>query len=85
MINVDEILWFVTISQVVGCDRLLNSTKTNDQCGICGGDGMTCQPISGTFVRENLQVGKPVLPDKSLSEPPIPTKKNINQTNNNQN
>ncbi|XP_072017601.1 ADAMTS-like protein 2 [Amphiura filiformis] len=42
---------------VVGCDRLLNSTKTYDQCGVCGGDGSTCQTISGTFVRENLQVG----------------------------
>lgn len=28
-----------------GCDNILNSKKTMDNCGICGGDGSTCTQI----------------------------------------
>ncbi|KAK7074247.1 ADAM-TS Spacer 1 [Halocaridina rubra] len=26
----------------VGCDKVISSPKTRDQCGVCGGDGGTC-------------------------------------------
>jgi hypothetical protein len=28
----------------VGCDQELGSAKEEDECGVCGGDGTTCQP-----------------------------------------
>jgi hypothetical protein len=30
--------------QSVGCDNVLGSTKREDECGLCGGDGSTCKP-----------------------------------------
>ena len=32
------------ILQKVGCDKVLGSTKQEDECGLCGGDGSTCKP-----------------------------------------
>ncbi|KAG1678922.1 A disintegrin and metalloproteinase with thrombospondin motifs 6 [Nymphon striatum] len=31
----------------VGCDRLIRSNATMDKCGICGGNGTLCKPVSG--------------------------------------
>ncbi|XP_004675376.1 PREDICTED: A disintegrin and metalloproteinase with thrombospondin motifs 1 [Condylura cristata] len=30
-----------------GCDRIIDSSKKFDKCGICGGNGSTCKKISG--------------------------------------
>ena len=35
--------------QRVGCDKRLDSTKTSDDCGVCGGDGSSCQAVNGEF------------------------------------
>ncbi|XP_026867111.2 A disintegrin and metalloproteinase with thrombospondin motifs 13 [Electrophorus electricus] len=35
--------------QLFGCDGVLNSGKMEDVCGVCGGNGSTCQHISGTY------------------------------------
>lgn len=37
------------LSQKVGCDWVVDSTTTEDQCGICGGTGETCTTIRGEF------------------------------------
>lgn len=31
-----------------GCDRIIDSKKKFDKCGICGGNGSTCKKISGS-------------------------------------
>ncbi|KAM5148837.1 ADAMTS-like protein 2 [Mantella aurantiaca] len=33
----------------VGCDGKLNSARSLDRCGVCGGDGSTCYRVSGSF------------------------------------
>ncbi|KAF7637452.1 hypothetical protein Mgra_00003195 [Meloidogyne graminicola] len=33
---------FKDICHSVGCDKIIGSLKTKDQCGICGGDGSSC-------------------------------------------
>ncbi|RUS82578.1 hypothetical protein EGW08_009652, partial [Elysia chlorotica] len=35
----------------VGCDGELNSTKREDMCGVCGGDGSTCKVVEGTLTK----------------------------------
>uniref|UniRef100_H3C8D2 ADAMTS/ADAMTS-like cysteine-rich domain-containing protein n=1 Tax=Tetraodon nigroviridis TaxID=99883 RepID=H3C8D2_TETNG len=35
--------------QVVGCDRQLGSAATEDNCGVCGGDGATCRLVRGHY------------------------------------
>nr|XP_034327089.1 A disintegrin and metalloproteinase with thrombospondin motifs 6-like isoform X2 [Crassostrea gigas] len=36
--------------RIFGCDdALLGGTKEFDECGVCGGDGSTCDVIQGTF------------------------------------
>ncbi|XP_068714564.1 A disintegrin and metalloproteinase with thrombospondin motifs 9-like isoform X3 [Montipora foliosa] len=32
-----------------GCDRILNSDKKKDKCGVCDGDNSSCRRFSGTF------------------------------------
>ncbi|XP_072471027.1 A disintegrin and metalloproteinase with thrombospondin motifs 1 [Notamacropus eugenii] len=32
-----------------GCDRLIDSKKKFDKCGICGGNGSTCKKVSGSI------------------------------------
>ena len=39
-----------TCFQKVGCDGFLYSHKTEDQCGVCGGDNSHCITYSDTFV-----------------------------------
>uniref|UniRef100_A0A8W8J049 EGF-like domain-containing protein n=1 Tax=Magallana gigas TaxID=29159 RepID=A0A8W8J049_MAGGI len=37
-------------AKIFGCDdALLGGTKEFDECGVCGGDGSTCDVIQGTF------------------------------------
>lgn len=35
--------------QKVGCDWIVDSNTTEDQCGVCGGYGETCTTIKGEF------------------------------------
>lgn len=43
--------------QVVGCDYNLDSSKQEDKCLQCGGDGTTCYPVTGTFEANDLSRG----------------------------
>uniref|UniRef100_A0A8W8IWC0 Uncharacterized protein n=1 Tax=Magallana gigas TaxID=29159 RepID=A0A8W8IWC0_MAGGI len=37
-------------AKIFGCDdAFLGGTKEFDECGVCGGDGSTCDVIQGTF------------------------------------
>ncbi|XP_033231310.1 A disintegrin and metalloproteinase with thrombospondin motifs 3-like isoform X3 [Belonocnema kinseyi] len=36
----------------MGCDKVLNSEKIEDSCGVCGGDNSTCQNITNKFQRK---------------------------------
>ncbi|XP_054232897.1 papilin isoform X10 [Homo sapiens] len=43
--------------RVVGCDHELDSSKQEDKCLRCGGDGTTCYPVAGTFDANDLSRG----------------------------
>uniref|UniRef100_UPI003AABE3E0 ADAMTS-like protein 2 n=1 Tax=Centroberyx gerrardi TaxID=166262 RepID=UPI003AABE3E0 len=43
--------------QAVGCDGELYSSKTVDICGVCGGNGTSCQRISGSYRKGLTQLG----------------------------
>lgn len=43
--------------QLVGCDHNLDSSKQEDKCLQCGGDGTTCYPVTGTFDANDLSRG----------------------------
>ncbi|RVE61073.1 hypothetical protein OJAV_G00166980 [Oryzias javanicus] len=43
--------------QPVGCDGQLYSTKTVDRCGKCGGNGATCQRVTGSYRKGLTQLG----------------------------
>ncbi|KAM7156010.1 papilin isoform 4-T4 [Molossus nigricans] len=45
------------ICRVVGCDHKLDSSKQEDKCLQCGGDGTTCYPVTGTFDANDLSRG----------------------------
>uniref|UniRef100_A0A8C9X3W8 Si:ch211-267e7.3 n=1 Tax=Sander lucioperca TaxID=283035 RepID=A0A8C9X3W8_SANLU len=45
------------ICQPVGCDGELYSSKTVDRCGVCGGNGTSCQRISGSYRKALAQLG----------------------------
>ncbi|XP_069029358.1 ADAMTS-like protein 2 [Embiotoca jacksoni] len=45
------------ICQPVGCDGELYSSKTLDRCGVCGGNGTSCQRISGSYRKALTQLG----------------------------
>ncbi|XP_040000317.1 ADAMTS-like protein 2 isoform X2 [Xiphias gladius] len=45
------------ICQPVGCDGELYSSKTVDRCGVCGGNGASCQRISGSYRKALTQLG----------------------------
>lgn len=49
------LLAFLTLR--IGCDGVAGSNAILDQCGICNGDGSTCQLISGIFTRRYLSYG----------------------------
>lgn len=35
--------------QIVGCDHELGSTTTEDNCGVCNGDGSSCRLVRGHY------------------------------------
>lgn len=37
------------ICKQVGCDWIVGSATKEDQCGVCGGEGDSCQVVNGTF------------------------------------
>ncbi|XP_042237860.1 papilin-like isoform X4 [Homarus americanus] len=41
----------------VGCDHILGSSAQEDNCRVCGGDGSTCNTITGDFMQKTLTVG----------------------------
>ncbi|XP_029687385.1 ADAMTS-like protein 2 isoform X2 [Takifugu rubripes] len=43
--------------QPVGCDGKLYSSMAVDRCGICGGNGTSCQRISGSYRKALTQLG----------------------------
>lgn len=43
--------------QPVGCDGELYSTLTVDRCGACGGNGTSCQRVSGSYRKALTQLG----------------------------
>ncbi|XP_028666973.2 ADAMTS-like protein 2 isoform X1 [Erpetoichthys calabaricus] len=43
--------------EVVGCDGILYSSKTADKCGVCGGNGLSCHRISGSYRKGITQLG----------------------------
>ncbi|XP_043412466.1 papilin isoform X2 [Prionailurus bengalensis] len=43
--------------RAVGCDHNLDSSKEEDKCLQCGGDGTTCYPVTGTFDANDLSRG----------------------------
>ncbi|XP_014394827.1 PREDICTED: papilin [Myotis brandtii] len=45
------------VCRVVGCDHKLDSSKQEDKCLQCGGDGTTCYPVTGTFDVSDLSRG----------------------------
>ncbi|XP_043935992.1 thrombospondin type-1 domain-containing protein 4-like [Protopterus annectens] len=40
-----------------GCDGILGSNKTDDKCGICGGDSSSCKFVSGIFDDASVPIG----------------------------
>lgn len=50
-------LSLISAWQVVGCDHNLDSSKQEDKCLQCGGDGTTCYPVTGTFDANDLSRG----------------------------
>ncbi|XP_029372857.1 A disintegrin and metalloproteinase with thrombospondin motifs 8 [Echeneis naucrates] len=36
-----------------GCDQVIGSNKRLDKCGICGGSGLTCRKITGSYNKAN--------------------------------
>ncbi|KAM3865652.1 ADAMTS-like protein 2 [Diretmus argenteus] len=45
------------ICQPIGCDGELYSSKIVDRCGVCGGNGTSCQRISGSYRKGLTQLG----------------------------
>ncbi|XP_021057219.1 papilin isoform X1 [Mus pahari] len=45
------------VCRMVGCDHKLDSTKQEDKCLQCGGDGSSCYPVTGTFDANDLSRG----------------------------
>ncbi|CAL8369007.1 unnamed protein product [Boreogadus saida] len=45
------------VCQPVSCDGQLYSRKSGDRCGVCGGDGTSCQRVSGTYRKGLAQLG----------------------------
>jgi len=32
-----------------GCDQVIGSNKRVDKCGVCGGNGLSCRKITGSY------------------------------------
>lgn len=39
--------------QEVGCDFGINSNAKEDSCGVCLGDGSTCETVKENFVKQD--------------------------------
>ncbi|KAH9512416.1 A disintegrin and metalloproteinase with thrombospondin motifs 2, partial [Bulinus truncatus] len=46
------------VCKQVGCDHVIGSTKTVDDCLVCGGRGENCDSLSGTSEDTTLKVGE---------------------------
>ncbi|KAK7505517.1 hypothetical protein BaRGS_00003262, partial [Batillaria attramentaria] len=46
------------VCKEVGCDRRIGSRVTEDNCRVCGGNGESCQLMTGIFRDQNLNVGE---------------------------
>ena len=46
--NMNSTTIFVNLQDCIGCDNITNSGATNDQCGVCGGNGTSCLDCNGT-------------------------------------
>ncbi|CAK7315584.1 PAPLN [Vulpes lagopus] len=59
--------------RVVGCDHNLDSSKEEDKCLQCGGDGTTCYPVTGTFDSNDLSraVPEPIWAARDLGGPRV--------------
>ncbi|OWF37495.1 A disintegrin and metalloproteinase with thrombospondin motifs 10-like [Mizuhopecten yessoensis] len=42
----------------VGCDGVINSTVSEDACGVCGGNGSECKTVKGHFRRKLAYAGR---------------------------
>ncbi|XP_060073667.1 A disintegrin and metalloproteinase with thrombospondin motifs gon-1-like [Ylistrum balloti] len=42
----------------VGCDGVINSTVSEDACGVCGGNGSECKTVKGHFHRKLAYAGR---------------------------
>lgn len=45
------------VLQAVGCDNMLDSSKKEDKCLQCGGNGRACYEVKGLFDVPNLPKG----------------------------
>lgn len=48
---------FAVLFKEVGCDWVVDSLAKEDDCGICHGDGTTCDRIEGFYDKQNLSPG----------------------------
>lgn len=55
--KLDDATCTCPVLQPVGCDGELYSSKTVDRCGVCGGNGTSCQRISGSYRKALTQLG----------------------------
>lgn len=57
----DNVVFFffmcVDRKQPVGCDMMLGSSAKEDACRVCGGDGSTCNSVTGVYDQNNFQTG----------------------------
>ncbi|XP_025032310.1 ADAMTS-like protein 4 [Python bivittatus] len=40
-----------------GCDGILGSNRTLDNCGVCGGDHTTCRLVAGNYSKTHVPIG----------------------------
>ncbi|KAG8560917.1 hypothetical protein GDO81_015183 [Engystomops pustulosus] len=45
------------VCKTVGCDNVLDSSKREDHCLVCGGDGNSCYPVKGSYDSPTLSKG----------------------------
>ncbi|KAM9294417.1 papilin [Gastrophryne carolinensis] len=45
------------VCKTVGCDNVLDSSKREDRCLVCGGDGSTCYEVKGSYDSSTLSKG----------------------------
>lgn len=45
------------VCKTVGCDNVLDSSKREDRCLVCGGDGGSCYEVKGSFDSPTLSKG----------------------------